>query len=388
MILQCRNKFLAAVIVLAALSIIATNDALADKADQPLQDDWLFQAGGMPTVWHIQEEIRWTRELADRLAARENAPDLSAELAELDKLQQPLTAPDVSTSTITLRYPEGLLARWNFDEADSKSFADASGNGRKVTLQGFGRIVPGVQGGALLLGGGGFVATDLKPVDAMPDNYTVSAWINTTSSVMDLLGSGTSAGDLLMVVNQGPMRGHHWTDADGNVLDGKRIVNDGRWHHVAQVVDRDSISIYVDGRLDVTARLQGTKTASAAPLNLGTRSAASSGYRYRGCMDEVCLFDRALTARQIEAIHAQGQALPGTHARPDPELYFAVRRVKRQIMFKDPLIDFTQVVFVDVPCYDALNHESMHRVFPQAQNNVGRLLVLDRIFRAHCWNLG
>ena len=377
MILQSRIKFLAAVIVLAALSIIAANVALAGKADQPLQADWLFQAGGMPTVWHIQEEIRWTRELADRLAARENAPDLSAELAELDKLQQPLTAPGDSTSTITLRYPQGLVARWNFDEADSKSFADASGNGRKGTLQGFGRTVPGVQGGALLLGGGGFLATDLKPADVIPDNYTVSAWINTTSSVMDLLGSGTSAGDLLMVVNQGPMRGHHWTDAGGNVLDGKRIVNDGRWHHVAQVVDQDSISIYVDGRLDVTARLQGTKPASAAALNLGTRSAASTGYRYRGCMDEVCLFDRALTARQIGAIHAQGQLLPGTHARPDPELYFAVRRVKRQIMFKDPLIDFTQVLFVDVPCYDALNHESMHRVFPQAQNNVGRLLVLD-----------
>lgn len=224
MILQCRIKFLAAATVLAALLIIATNDALADKAEQPLQEDWLFQTGGMPTAWHIQEEIRWTRELADRLATRENAPDLSAELAELDKLEQPLTAPGDSTSTTTLRYPQGLLARWNFDNSDSKPFGDASGNGRKGTLQGFGRIVPGVQGGALLL------------------------------------GSGTSAGDLLMVVNQGPMRGHHWTDAGGNILDGKRIVNDGRWHHVAQVVDQDSISIYVDGRLDATARLQGTRT--------------------------------------------------------------------------------------------------------------------------------
>jgi len=61
----------------------------------------------------------------------------------------------------------------------------------------------------------------------------------------------------------------------------------------------------------------------------------------------------------------------------DAELYLAVRRVKRTIMMKDPLVDFSKVVFVDVPSYDALNHESMHRVFPQAQNNVGRLLMLD-----------
>ena len=66
-----------------------------------------------------------------------------------------------------------------------------------------------------------------------------------------------------------------------------------------------------------------------------------------------------------------------TVSRVDTELYLAVRRVKRRIMFKNPLVDFSKVVFVDVPCYDALNHESMHRVFPQAQNNVGRLLTLD-----------
>ncbi len=376
MTVLCRIRSLAVATVLAALSITAS----AEQPNESLQQDWLFQAGGMPTTWRIQQEIRWTRELADRLATRENAPDLAAELAELDKLQQRITPPGDSTTKATLAYPEGLVARWNFNDSDGKSFRDASGGGRKATLQGFGQIVPGVTGGALLLGGGGFVATDLKPADAIPGNYTVSAWVNTTGSVMDLLGSGTAAGDTLMVVNQGPLRGHHYTDAGSNVHEGNLVVNDGRWHHVAQVVDRDSISIYVDGQLDVTAKLQGTKTASAAPLNLGTRSAASTAYRYRGCMDEICLFDRVLTAEQIKTIHAQGQALPGARARPDPELYFAVRRIKRRIMFKDPLIDFSQVVFADVPCYDALNHESMHRVFPQAQNNVGRLLVLDGLF--------
>jgi len=53
-----------------------------------------------------------------------------------------------------------------------------------------------------------------------------------------------------------------------------------------------------------------------------------------------------------------------------------VGRVKRQIMFKDPSVDFSQVIFVDVP-FSETPHESMHRVFPQAQRNCGRLLVLD-----------
>jgi len=80
---------------------------------------------------------------------------------------------------------------------------------------------------------------------------------------------------------------------------------------------------------------------------------------------------------ELEELDALERRLPDNTSNVDVELYLAVRRVKRRMMMKDPLLDFSKVVFVDVPCYDALNHESMHRVFPQAQNNVGRLLTLE-----------
>ncbi|MHC4504914.1 MAG: HzsA-related protein, partial [Planctomycetota bacterium] len=57
------------------------------------------------------------------------------------------------------------------------------------------------------------------------------------------------------------------------------------------------------------------------------------------------------------------------------ELYLEVRRVKRKIMFKDPLVDFSRLVFIDVP--ERYPHESMHRVYPQAQLNSVRLLLLE-----------
>ena len=61
-------------------------------------------------------------------------------------------------------------------------------------------------------------------------------------------------------------------------------------------------------------------------------------------------------------------------------LYLAVRRVKRQIMFKDPLVDFSRLVFIDAP--QRYEHESMHRVYPQAQLNSVRLLQLDGLHPA------
>ncbi|NQU20184.1 MAG: hypothetical protein HQ567_02800 [Candidatus Nealsonbacteria bacterium] len=370
----------ATVLTMAIASDLATAD---DTPTDPLRQDWLHQADGQPTSWRIRREITWTREVANRLTATGNGPDLSAELKELDALERRLPGSDPARpkpkTTPTQLLPRGLVARWAFDQTENGQILDASGSDARATIRGASEVAQGVGGDSLRLGGGGHVETSLTAASVAEKSYTVAAWVRTTAGVVDVLGSGVGSGNLLIVINQGPVRAHHYTDSDGNVLDGKARVNDGRWHHLAQVVDDKTISIYVDGKLDVSAPLRGTKTGSAAPLCLGTRSPGSATYRYQGCLDEVCMFDRALTADEMQTIHALGKKLIGADAadKDDVDLYLAVRRVKRRIMMKDPLLDFSKVVLVDVPCYDALNHESMHRVFPQAQNNVGRLLTLE-----------
>ena len=62
-----------------------------------------------------------------------------------------------------------------------------------------------------------------------------------------------------------------------------------------------------------------------------------------------------------------------------PELYFAVREVKRRIMFKNPVLDFTQLLFIDQPLPQGRvnpEHEAIHRMGITATPG-GRLLVLD-----------
>jgi len=71
-----------------------------------------------------------------------------------------------------------------------------------------------------------------------------------------------------------------------------------------------------------------------------------------------------------------GQPLDATAAK---ELYLAVRQVKRRIMFKNPVLDFTQLLFIDQPYpHGKVNdtHESIHRMGITATPG-GRLLVLD-----------
>ena len=56
----------------------------------PLEADWLFQADDKPTAGRALQEITWARELAERLKVDARTPDLSAELAQLDALEEQL----------------------------------------------------------------------------------------------------------------------------------------------------------------------------------------------------------------------------------------------------------------------------------------------------------
>ena len=78
------------------LLLIATSvgPAMAAQAGKPsaLEADWLFQAGGRPSVAAALQEIAWARDLARRLARLPEAPDLSVELVALGSLAKQLRA--------------------------------------------------------------------------------------------------------------------------------------------------------------------------------------------------------------------------------------------------------------------------------------------------------
>jgi hypothetical protein len=63
---------------------------------------------------------------------------------------------------------------------------------------------------------------------------------------------------------------------------------------------------------------------------------------------------------------------------PDRELYLKVREIKRRVMFANPVVDFDQVLFVDMPFPQGSEwrHETRHRLGYMAVPG-GRLLVLE-----------
>lgn len=363
-----------------------TRTLSADEARAVLEKDWLFQAEGKPLGRRAGEEILWARALARRLKQTTPSLDLTAELKALDELagrpgiaasDEPRPSPRDPKGV-----PAGLLARWSFDQDQARRVEDVSGQGRHGRLVGRRTTAAGVFGEALDLGGGHVnVGTALAGIARGP--YTISAWIRTTSGEADVLGNGTSAGCFLLMSYQGVVRGHHWTGRAGYVVDGKVKVADGRWHHVAQVVDDKEIRLFVDGRPDGRKALVHDKRAAGAAVTIGGRGVGGGG-RFDGLVDELCVFGRALTPKELQAEFAAGRdripspAPPTKQARDARELYLAVRRVKRRIMLKNPVVDFSSVLFIDNPFPQGREwpHQARHRDGMMAVSG-GRLLVLD-----------
>ncbi len=80
----------------------ATRTRSADEAAAILRRDWLFQAAGASLFERTLAEITWARQLALRLSRCCPTPDLNGELAELEQLEQQITAAAATASDDTI----------------------------------------------------------------------------------------------------------------------------------------------------------------------------------------------------------------------------------------------------------------------------------------------
>ena len=83
-----------------------------------------------------------------------------------------------------------------------------------------------------------------------------------------------------------------------------------RWTHVAGTYDGTTIRAYVDGVEVGMAAMTGAIATNARPFTIGRTDGGSVGAPnyWRGSIDELSVYDRALSATDIAAIHAAGSA--------------------------------------------------------------------------------
>lgn len=86
-----------------------------------------------------------------------------------------------------------------------------------------------------------------------------------------------------------------------NPVFGATTISTGVWHHVAAVYDGATIKVYLDGALDGSVSTVFSPTNGAASLKLGARG-DDANTRLNGLIDEVKIFNRALSGSEIQTL--------------------------------------------------------------------------------------
>jgi glucose/arabinose dehydrogenase len=220
-------------------------------------------------------------------------------------------APATYTATYApLAAPPGLVAAYAMDEASGATILDWSGSNLTGTITGATRITQGRFGGALSFDGVNDWVTvaDATPLD-LTTGMTLEAWVYPTAN------GGGSWRNLIIKERAGGEVYNLYANADTDApvlyairaalpdvpLDarGTSQLTLNTWNHVAATYDNATLRLYVNGAQVGTRAMTGALLTSTGALRIGGNSVW--GEFFQGRIDEVRIYNRALTQPEIQA---------------------------------------------------------------------------------------
>jgi hypothetical protein len=216
------------------------------------------------------------------------------------------------------------------DEGSGTKVYDQSGNNIDGTIYGA-TWTTGRFGNALLFDGVDDYVWLGNPSTLMVSQFSIEAWFKTTATVVQQIYRWRRYGIMLGVPILGGGAGKvevAFYDSGANLykVSSAQTFNDNQWHHAVGTYDGSALRIYVDGALQgsvvVTAQVYYEAAGGAA---IG-RDGNNSVYHFSGLIDEVRIYNRALTAAEISDLYNNyGYATPNypgrvlVRKRSDPE---------------------------------------------------------------------
>jgi len=203
---------------------------------------------------------------------------------------------------------DGLIAYYNFDEGTGEILNDVSGNGNNGRIYGA-QWTSGKYGGALKFNGlDNYVGTSKHLMDNL-EQYTLEGWINT--SFVPPRGNGWQGQRNAFFGQKDVVQcGFLSIPAinDGNILCGLpwEVTNNtfraDEWHHFAIVGDSKSgRSLFIDGVAVKEERKAFKPSNSSYFFNIGGMIYEEKGDYFKGAIDEVKIYRRALSRDEIKA---------------------------------------------------------------------------------------
>jgi len=208
---------------------------------------------------------------------------------------------------------QGLVLYYSFDsEPSAKEIVDESGkgnNGLPVNVQ---WVKEGHQGGCTSFGPTNSYITVPNKDSINPPRLTMAAWIKTSCKDAvwpRIFDKGTDKGYTLTMGSK-RWKGQVCLEVGpANVFSGIDVqVADGQWRHIVGTFDGADAKLYVDGRLIRTGHWVGEVGITPYDLTIGANRSnpkadkGEVGVSFNGMMDDVMMFNRALSTDEVQAL--------------------------------------------------------------------------------------
>lgn len=221
------------------------------------------------------------------------------------------TATNSATAALLVVNPGALVACLNFDDNTAN---DSSGYGNHGALMNGAAIVTDAQRGKVLSLDGTDDYVDLgnsASLDLSDDNQaTITAWVkpavNKNHNTILSKGEWKEAYALVIKGDTTP-KDQLWTGNDTSVFSGA-AVSIGAWTHVAVTINNDLTTYYLNGQLAGAANqdrgnaIDNTATNVAIGREQYSGSLPAGRWLFNGLMDDVRIYDRALTQAEIQSV--------------------------------------------------------------------------------------
>ncbi len=221
-------------------------------------------------------------------------------------------------------------AHWQFNDGGDTTADDASGNAHDGTLtnmdisswtlgkQCTGLAFDGVDDYVEIPGFKGITGQNSR---------TCTAWIKTSTTSGEILtwGQEYNGGRWIIRVNEG---GQLRAEVQGGNIIGSTLINDGIWHHIAMVLENDNSPAIEEAKLYVDGQLEIISSTTTEPVNtgfdenvlIGTYFAANNPRWFNGLIDEVRIYDRAVSDEKIYQMYTEHALMSDSEPDGDVDL--------------------------------------------------------------------
>ncbi len=208
---------------------------------------------------------------------------------------------------------QGPIAAWSFDGVEGATVEDLTGDGHTATVEGA-TPARGKYGEALQFDGeDDVVKVPTSPEFALTEGFTLESWVRPESESNEWapilakeMGGGEAAYELAWWLYESghepnvPFGGTEPAPGERNKAYGEDPLPVDAWSHVALTYDGSRVVLYVDGELiDCSEAPSEAPRVTEGELQIG--AATEQGDYFRGRIDEVRVYNRALSRAEIQA---------------------------------------------------------------------------------------